>query len=242
MSETLDYTYADLRDKALASMKDIYNNIDSYSSSLSSTTVFNDTQTQNFRITGYTNFRNSGIPGTKTADNASWVATAKFAASSTLTRPAVVTSSSIQSLLDSAILANCGCDAVTDTVAPKGLLAFMNYMSWLLKAGTVMTNNNASTSVGVPCFKTPSGSYAGPKKVKDDKDVIKKEDFDNFVANLQAVASTVLPYSPTTINLSVSCCSSSCSSSSCSSSSSSSCSSSSSSSSSSVFIAFMKLC
>lgn len=240
MSETLSFTYSYLIDKTVDVFKQKYKNIDSLQGDIESAN-------KNIFSTNKWCSRSGGYNTDSVQIFPSVTTNKKFSA---------VSSSTLKSNIETQVKSVCNC-ALTDNVTPKGLLAYMNFITWFLEKGTSVILRSTGNTTGVPCLSIPTlSSYNGVKK-SDKKDYILKSDFDSFLNTIQAITvSAVLSDYVADSGYAVSgncsscscssssCSSSSCSSSSCSSSSSSSCSSSScssSSSSSSAFIVYMKL-
>ena len=157
--------------------------------------------------------------------------------------PNITSANSIKNAITAAVPGVCGVTDLSEMVTTKGLMAYMNYITWFIKQGTKISHGNITDTFGLPCFYVPSATYPGLKNVKSDKDIIKQDDFKAILASMsEAALVTPIQKHGVARHSFSSTCSSSCSSSSCSSSSSSSCSSSCSSSScSSAFIAYMKI-
>lgn len=237
MTEKFTYTYQDLLDEALSLCKSMYHNVDAYSSTLNVGSKVIFTKNQDINFTGCPSNRSSYVM-TKTANLTAIMKTQNY-------KPALVTSSSISSLFTSNMKDLCEYENISDTVTAKGMLAFMNFLTWFLQKGTIVVQPAFDNTTGLACLVLPSATnYSGLKRGSDE--LIKKADFESLSWVIGEIASKATYYSDAaTYSLSgtssCSSCSSSCSSSSCSSSCSSSSSSSCSSSSSSAFIAYMKL-
>jgi hypothetical protein len=258
MTESLDYTYTDLISLTIEKFKTYYKNIDKWDTALSKTDVGSyETQWQwqaKCNKHSFSTYRNADASGTR-ADRyypESWwydrVAksyTTKMSwKRSTTNNTPISYSANIQSSLEAKTKSVCGITNLSTKVTAKGLLAYLQLVSWVIKKGTTFMQPVPGGTNEYPCFTMPTlSSYAGPTKKDGDKDVILKDDFGSIVINIASLALiNQLRLDTLTFSMPVSCSSSSCSSSSSSSSCSSSSSSSScSSSSSSWFVAFMKL-
>lgn len=260
MTEKFTYSYLDVIDSTVNLCSQMYHNIDAYTTSINvgSTTVIMQ-QEQKFTLTGRSTGTLSGrnvsgagrmdpgkpVPSGHSDGQTSRTATLTAKIYTSNKKPAIVSSSEIRSFFETNSKTVCEYEASTDKVTAKGLLAYMNLLTWFLKQGTIAVQFSSTSSTGYACLEMPSfDNYKGLKKGSDE--VIKKADFDSLSWLIGEVASKTSYYSDAATyalsgSSSSSSCSSSCSSSSCSSSCSSSSSSSCSSSSSSAFIAYMKL-
>lgn len=236
MTEKFEFTYQQLLDKSIEYAKKYYKNIDALDSAINiSNQTFFSTQKSQTYTPAYGDRSGWGTSSSKTV---------VFTHQMKMTKvPAVVATSTLTTYLTGLIKKYCTCENLSDTVSAKGLLAFINMITWVLKNGTyVVQPSRSSTATGYPCFVTPTATYDGVEK--GENDVIKADDFKHINNTLQTITSVAQAYPDSVthsywISAGNSC--SSCSSSSSSSSCSSSCSSSSSSSCSSAFIQYLVL-
>ena len=149
-------------------------------------------------------------------------------------------SSEITNYITNKVPEICDCSSVSEKVTTKGLLAFFNFILWLLAKSTTVIQTigyGESSVTDYPCFNLNTGyTYSGIKNTKADNDVIKRSDFDSFLGYLRSFTSSIGAANmgldeKFSCSSSSSCCSSSSCSSSCSSSSSSS----------SIFIAYLSI-
>ena len=261
MTESLDYTYNDLITYTLSKFDDYYSNIDKWESELSKTDI-GSYQTQwswqtrpnkHSYSTKYNANAQGATPGGRNYEPDWWsqAVNKNYTTKMTWTRntdnnPTVAYTTNIKSSLEVKTKSVCGITDLSKQVTAKGLLAYLQLVSWVIKKGTSFVQPTpGGDSGGYACFTMPTlSNYAGPTKKDGDKDVILKDDFASIVTNVGKLALiNDLRLDPLTYSMPVNCSSSSCSSSS----SSSSCSSSSSSSSCSSsscscwFIAYMRL-
>jgi hypothetical protein len=256
MTEKLDYTYSDLIGLTIDNFKTYYNNIDTMSEALTknlelgsvNTNLSWTTQHYYNPYTAPWSVDHGPVTGDTSAANKAGVVKqleVKMTWSrSTSSNPSVISSSTLKTALEAKTKNICGVDSIDEEVTAKGLLAYVQFISWLIKIGTIFMQPSTRGNEGLPCFiDTSFDTYPGLKRQKD-QDYILKTDFDYIIYSLTQMAKTnALQDDPLTYSMPVSSSSSSCSSSS----SSSSCSSSSSSSSSCSsscscwFLAYMKL-
>ena len=243
MSESLEFTYDTLITKTLDAFKSYYKNIDAVDSGISNKLY---SYSKEITIQGRGGWSESGSGGRKSENRTTLKATITATAG---TIPSPVGYDTLKKYLEDKTKEITHVSQLTDTVTAKGLLAYLQFIDFVLKSCTIVfkgvNDMNDTRAYTFPCLSTSLPTYTGFSLEKDKDNKIKADDFKSLTNNFQYVAQKYSPYLTTTsFTPSITSCCSSCSSSSSSSSCSSSCSSSSSSSScssSSWFIAFMNL-